>query len=204
MRILLLIVMLGGASVSACISLRSEYPKTTYYRLENHSVPKSARTVSEDLLVRPFTIDSEFATDRILVMTSATEVQPLMYHRWVSEPDDLITAYVTRYMQQSGFFLGGVVTPASSLLPSLLLEGHIGECIAVQSTQEGNVVRLRIHCTVQRRNAADRVEVLLQKVYTQIVRRESDAASSIALAMSAAVHALSEALLADIQAVLVR
>lgn len=180
-----------------CISFKTEYPKTTYYRLEDRAIVPFTKTVSEGLLVKPFTIDSEFNTDRMIVMANANEAQPLMYHRWTSEPQELITAHLTHRLQQSGFFGGGVFTPASTVTPMFQLEGHITECLA-RSTAEGNVVSLRVHCTVQRADATGKMSVVLQKVYTQNVRRANDGAASIAPAMSEAVSAIGDRLLADV------
>jgi ABC-type uncharacterized transport system auxiliary subunit len=188
--------------VTACISLKTEYPKTTYYRLEDKPVQKAAKPASEGLLVKPFTIDSEFDTDRMIVMASGTEAQPLHYHRWTSEPQELITAHIINRLQQSGFFAEGVFTPASSVVPGLQLEGRIMECLARSTVQEGNIVSLRIHCTVQRLDSIGRTSVLLQKVYTQTVRRTSDGGASIAPAMSEAVSAVGDALLTDLSALL--
>ncbi|MCU0425341.1 MAG: PqiC family protein [Candidatus Kapabacteria bacterium] len=196
----LLPILLGSMVMTVftgCISFKTEYPKTAYYRLEDRAITPSAKTTPDGLLVKPFTIDSEFNTDRIIVMANATEAQPLMYHRWTSEPQELITANLTHRLQQSGFFAGGVFTPASSVIPALQLEGHITECLA-RTTQEGNVVSLRVHCTVQRIDAAGKTSVVLQKVYTQTARRTSDAGAAIAPAMSEAVSALGDALLGDI------
>lgn len=202
-RLLLSVVcLLPLVGATACISLKTEYPKTTYYRLEDKPVQKSPKTASEGLLVKPFTIDSEFDTDRMIVMANSTEAQPLHYHRWTSEPQELITAHVINRLQQSGFFAEGVFTPASSVVPALQLEGRISECLARGSAQEGNVVSLRLHCTVQRMDATGKMNVILQKVYAQTVRRTSDASSSIAPAMSEAVSAVGDALLADLSALL--
>jgi hypothetical protein len=66
------------------------------------------------------------------------------------------------------------------------------------------VVSLRIHCAVQRIDSLGRINVLLQKVYLQSVRRGNDASTSIAPAMSEAASALCDALLADMSALFVR
>lgn len=184
-------------STTGCISFKTEYPKTTYYRLEDRSITPFTKTVSEGLLVKPFTIDSEFNTDRMIVMTNATEAQPLMYHRWTSEPQELITAHLLHRLQQSSFFSGGVFTPASTVTPVLQLEGHITECLA-RSTPEGNVASVRIHCTIQKADATGKMSVILQKVYSQNIRRANDGAASIAPAMSEAVSTIGDELLADI------
>lgn len=185
--------------VTGCVSLRSEYPKTTFYRLEQKPVQAATVTVAEGLLVKPFSIDSEFDTDHIITLVSTTETQPLHYHRWTSDPQELITACVANRIQQTGLFGKGVFTPSSSVVPQYHLEGRITECLARTATsQPANTVSLTIHFTLQRMDDKAQSNVLWQKVYSQNVNRSNDAASGIAPAMSDAVALLTDALLKDI------
>jgi ABC-type uncharacterized transport system auxiliary subunit len=187
----------------SCVSLRSEYPKTTFYRLEQKAVQAASMTVTEGLLVKPFSIDSEFDTDHMITLVNATEMQPLHYNRWASEPQELLTAHITNRIQQSGFFTKGVFTPSSSVVPMYQLEGRIVECLARTGTaQPASTVSLNIHFTLQRLDDRGQQTVILQKVYIQTVQRSNDAASSIAPAMSEAASLITDALLKDVSALL--
>jgi ABC-type uncharacterized transport system auxiliary subunit len=200
---LLLAYLLCVSGLTACVTLRSEYPKTTFYRLEQKAVQAASTTVAEGLLVKPFSIDSEFDTDHIITLVSATETQPLHYHRWISDPQELLTAYLTNRIEQSKLFAKGVFTPSSSVVPMYQLEGRISECLARTSTaQPANTALLTIHLTLQRLDEKGQQTVLLQKVYSQTVQRSSDAASNIALAMSDAASLVCDELLKDVAALL--
>lgn len=188
-------------AITGCVSLRSEYPKTTFYRLDPKPAPEAAFMIPEGLLIKPFSIDSEFDTDHIITLVSATETQPLHYHRWASDPQELITAYITNRIQQMRMFTKGVFTPSSSVVPEYQLEGRITECLARNPPATPvNTVSLTIHLTLQRLDEKGQQTVVLQKVYSQSVQRSSDAASSIAPAMSEAVTLVTDALLKDVAA----
>jgi ABC-type uncharacterized transport system auxiliary subunit len=195
----LLLALLAFTTLAGCVSLRSEYPKTTFYRLESKTAPRAANPIPEGLLVKPFSIDSEFDTDHIITLVNATETQPLHYHRWASDPQELLTAHVLNRIQQSGFFAKGVFTPSSSVVPQYQLEGRIIECLAASGTaQPPNTVSLKIHLTLQRLDEKAQQTVLLQKVFAQTVPRSGDAASGIAPAMSEAASLITDAFLNDI------
>lgn len=190
-------------SLTSCVSLRSEYPKTTFYRLDPKTVQAASMTITEGLSVKPFSIESEFDTDHIIMLASATETQPLHYHRWASEPQELLTAYIANRIQQSGFFTKGVFTPSSSVVPVYQLEGRISECLARTGTaQPANTASLTIHITLQRMDDRGQQTVVLQKVYSQTVQRSVDVASNIAPAMSEAASLITDALLKDIAVLL--
>jgi ABC-type uncharacterized transport system auxiliary subunit len=197
------ILLLSLGCLTSCVSLRSEYPKTTFYRLDQKPVQVASMTVTEGLSVKPFSIDSEFDTDHIITLVSATETQPLHYNRWASDPQELLTAYIANRIQQSGFFTKGVFTPSSSVVPVYQLEGRISECLARTATaQPANTASLTIHITLQRMDDKGQQTVVLQKVYSQTVQRSLDAASNIAPAMSEAASLITDALLKDIAVLL--
>jgi ABC-type uncharacterized transport system auxiliary subunit len=190
-------------ALQSCISLKSEYPRTAYYRLEQKAVRSFGLQSPQSLLVKPFTIDSEFDTDRMITLVNGTEAQPLNYHRWTSEPQELITAHVRSRLAQSGAFTGGVFTPESSVITTLTLEGRIVECLARSLTANpANTATLTVHFTVQRLEANGAASLLLQKMYTQTLPRANDAAASIAPAMSDAASAVCDSLLSDLASAL--
>jgi ABC-type uncharacterized transport system auxiliary subunit len=185
--------------LSSCISLKTEYPRTAYYRLEQKPVTSATVRLPQSLLIKPFTIDSEFDTDRIMTLVNGTETQALNYHRWITEPQELITAHVRARFAERGAFAGGVFTPESSVAPALVLEGRIVECLARSATAvPPNTVTLRIHCTLQQSDGSGTTNVLLQKIYSHTAARANDAGASIAPAMSDAASAVSDSLLNDI------
>jgi ABC-type uncharacterized transport system auxiliary subunit len=199
-------------SLSSCISLKSEYPSTVYYRLTESAVTPFAQSYDGDILVKPLTIDSEFDTDQMLIVVGGEtgETQILHYHRWTSEPQELLTAHIVNRFQQSGLFRRGVFTPVSAVAPALQLEGRVTEFLATNAaavpgtsvSSGGASARLRVHYTLQRIDDTGKPLILLQKVYSHTAPRASSQAASIAPAMSEAANAVADSLARDIARIL--
>jgi ABC-type uncharacterized transport system auxiliary subunit len=202
------------SNFSSCISLKSEYPPTAYYRLTESVAPPVAQPYDGDILVKPLTIDSEFDTDQMLIIVGGEtgETQILHYHRWTSEPQELLTAHIVNRFQQSGLFRRGVFTPVSAVAPALQLEGRVTEFLATNAaavpgtsvSSGGASARLRVHYTLQRIDDTGKPLILLQKVYSHTAPRASSQAASIAPAMSEAANAVADSLARDIARILVR
>jgi ABC-type uncharacterized transport system auxiliary subunit len=206
-----LAVTLGAAIASACsslVKLQSEYPKTSYYRLDYRLAPPSQtaqplRTTPEErvreiVLVKGFAIDSEFDTDHLLAFTPSAEIQRYQYHRWISEPRELVTAFVINRLQASELFSGGVFAEASGVMPTVELEGRIVE-YAGKNAAGANGAVLTMHVAVRRiTDTSSAQTILFQKTYSQSVARLSDSAASIPPALSLALAAATDSLCKDV------
>lgn len=204
-------LVLMSLAASSCISLKSEYPKTSYYRLVQKplAVKPPALSAKEIVVVKTFSIDSELDTDHILALNGSTEVQRYQYHRWISDLRELATAYVANRLQSSGMFTGGVYTEATSLLPTLELETRLVDFTGRNTPAPGsnstaaNTANVALHLTVKRYSATNATQtVVLQKVYSHSIQRPNDTAASIPEALSDALAAIVDAVLADIAAVM--
>lgn len=200
-------VTLGASVVSACsslVKLQSEYPKTSYYRLDYRLAPPAQLLLSpeqrlpEIVFVKGFSIDSEFDTDHILAFTPSAEIQRYQYHRWISEPRELVTAFVINRLQASELFSGGVFAETSGVIPTVELEGRIVE-YAGKNAAGANGAVLTMHVAVRRiTDTSSAQTILFQKTYSQSVARSSDSAASIPPALSLALAAATDSLGKDI------
>ncbi len=207
-RLYYLYYLLIGISLSltSCISLKSDYPKITYYRLPQKTVQKgipagsavsSVLSVREILLVKTFTIDTEFDTEQILALNGTSEIQPYNYFRWIAEPRELVTAYVVNHLQASGNFVGGVMTETTSVAPTLQMECRIAEFVARNMGNGAPSAAITLHVVVQRASGANS-PVILQKTYSQTSPRTNGEAASIPEAMSEALSKITDAMIVDI------
>ncbi len=212
-RLYYLYYLLIGISLSltSCISLKSDYPKITYYRLPQKTVQKGtpagsatssalsadAMRLSETLLVKTFTIDTEFDTEQILALNGTSEIQPYNYFRWIAEPRELVTAYVVNHLQASGNFVGGVMTETTSVAPTLQMECRIAEFVARNMGNGAPSAAITLHVVVQRASGANS-PVILQKTYSQTSPRTNGEAASIPEAMSEALSKIADAVIVDI------
>jgi hypothetical protein len=251
---------LAAMSLHSCLSLKSDYPKTSYYRLSskppepvttgaavgttsiaNDSATKDSVTkdfaAKEILMIKMFSTDGEFDTDHLLALNASgsaasgansgasnstsgsTEMQKYQYHRWIREPSELVTAHAANRLQTAPIFAGGVFTEATSVLPSLELEGRIVEFMGrngagASGTTGANAATVTLHITLKRvggqatdgqatdGQAGERGAILLQRVYSHTAPRPNDTAGSIPEALTAALNACLDAALKDMASAL--
>jgi ABC-type uncharacterized transport system auxiliary subunit len=209
-------LVLMGCVANSCISLKSDYPKTSYYRLAQKPLASKPTPLAtkESVLVKTFSIDNEIDTDHILALNGATEVQRYQYHRWIGDLRELATAYVANRLQSSEVFAGGVYTEATSLLPSIELEARLMDFTGRNGAAAGgtaggtnagssaaNTATVALHLTVKRFSTTTGTQtVLLQKVYSHSTPRPNDTAASIPEALSDALAAIVDEVLKDITA----
>jgi ABC-type uncharacterized transport system auxiliary subunit len=203
---------------SSCVSLKSEYPRITYYRLAPKPIVPMDSRINDILLVKTFSIDSEFDTEHLLAIVPSstgsgadTEVQRYHYHRWISEPRELVTSYVVNRIQASSLFAGGVFIEHSTITPTVELEGRIIEFtgrngFSSPSTGKNttpNSATVVLHLTFKRFLASTPVPViLLQQTYTHTAARPDNTAASISDALSEALSAVIDAALQDVSKLL--
>jgi ABC-type uncharacterized transport system auxiliary subunit len=222
---LVVVLVAFNCVLTSCVTIKSEYPKTSYYRLSSKPLEASAEAAhTEVLMVKSFSVDSEFDTDHLLALNpsvagatagasagasagaggavSSAEMQKYNYHRWISEPRELVTAYTVNRLQASQAFTGGVFTEATSVLPTLELEGRIVEFMGRNASADGaNTATVVLHLALKRVGGDAPVQrILLQKIYTHSAPRPNDAAASIPDALGEALSVCLDAALKDIRA----
>ncbi len=191
--------------LTGCISLKSEYPNITYYRLEpNLSAGQEPGGIDGTLLIREFSISGEYDSEHLLRAESETEIQRYYYHRWIQEPASMLSDFVLNRMLSRKLFGEGVVKGGTQILPDYFLEGRVLEMVAGNASEgRSGWVRLRIHFVlVELRAGQAERRVLLQKVFSATGERADDTAASIAAAMSAAAARVTDALTKDLLALL--
>ncbi|MBI5326228.1 MAG: hypothetical protein HZB41_13320, partial [Ignavibacteriae bacterium] len=78
-----------------CISLKSEYPEISYYRLHQETVKSTdIINIPGTLQIRNFSCSDQLNTEHIMAIWDEAKVQNYYYHRWVSAPADLVTDFI--------------------------------------------------------------------------------------------------------------
>ena len=196
------IVLLAAVSclVQSCISLKSDYQPTSYYRLQQPSTSiQTADTLPGTLYIRTFTTNEEYNNDHLLYYTDdVRQVDYYVYHRWISEMPDLVTDFIANRYIEKNVFRTGVVQSSSTLIPNYILEGKVLEMIADNSAEPGSVlIRVQISLINVEPMQVDR-PVILQRVYEASARRTNTNASSIPAAYSEALADITDRMLVDI------
>ncbi|MCK5742971.1 MAG: hypothetical protein KAH48_12185 [Chlorobi bacterium] len=204
-RNILILMFLGIGLLNSCISLKSEYPETTFYRFKQAPVNEQITgSVPGTLQIRDFAIGDDLDTDHLLaVWDEENRIQRYYYHRWIANCADLTSDFIADRFNTIGAFAQGTVRSSSMILPDYILEGQIIDMIAHNhdDDDEGlNYIYISIHISLIKREPlkADKA-ILLNKNYSKKVNRNNYKVKNIAEAFSLGMSELTDDMLMDIQ-----
>ncbi|TAL67361.1 MAG: hypothetical protein EPN82_15440 [Bacteroidetes bacterium] len=186
-----------------CISLKSEYPDISFYRLTQGPSKFRVGISNEGTLqIRNFSSSDQLGTEHIMAIWDEQKIQNYYYHRWISAPAELVTDFIIERINNSKLFKGGVIKPNSLLIPDYILEGHLLDMIA-HNTHDNEldtnyvVISYQISLIKKEPLRAEK-NVLLNKLYSISIPRENNQVATIAPAFSRGMSDLSDIMLNDI------
>jgi len=191
--------------MSSCISFREEYPEIHYYRLEQQGGNLQnigAGTIEGTLQIRNFSVSEGIDNDHFLGIWEDNKVQVYYYHRWIANAADLVTDFIVTRYNDLRVFTGGVVKPASILVPDYILEGQLIDMVAHNSngSKATNYVYIAVRISLVKKVplSTDKT-ILINKVFTVKSPRKNNSVETIAAAFSEAVSQISDQMLLEIQ-----
>jgi ABC-type uncharacterized transport system auxiliary subunit len=190
---------------SSCISLREEYPEIHYYRLtqtEENLQNIGAGTIEGTLQIRNFSVSDAIDTDHFLGISDDNTVQVYYYHRWIASASDLVTDFIVTRYNDLRVFTGGVVKPASILVPDYILEGQLIDMVAhnTNDNKSPNYVYIALRISlIKKVSLSTDKKILINKVFTVKSPRKNNSVETIAPAFSMAVSQISDQMLFEIQ-----
>lgn len=197
--ILLSLILLADS----CISVKSDYPRINYYKLNQEAnLLTNLKPVNVLLMVRKFTVGSEYDSQRMLAVEPDGSVKRYYYHRWMTECPEMITDFVINRLNKYNVFSGGVVGSSSISMADYFLEGQVLDMIArnSESNEPGkNTASITLKISLVRRTpmkAGD--NVLLSKVYESSAFRASNSPATISDGISKALSEATDKFLSDI------
>ncbi|MDQ1267183.1 MAG: cholesterol transport system auxiliary component [Bacteroidota bacterium] len=188
---------------SSCISLTVEYPEITLYQLTQDSYPTIIdKPLNGSLLIRDFTIASQFDTDHLFADQGVNQIKRYYYHRWSTDFSDLATDFFVDRYSEKGIFRGGVVKSSTMLVPDYILEGHITDLMAYNYDEDSeikNYVYLSINFQFIRKEVEKTgLVTIFNKSYYSIIERPDNSVATIVPAYSKAILQISDSLITDI------
>lgn len=181
-----------------CLSLKQPAMRSDYYSPE-YDPPKVS-----DKKMLPFVIGVDrfqvapfYDTDKIVSRDGAFKRSANTYHRWISNPGNIVSYFLARDIKSSGLFKA-VFSSDRSISPSHKITGAVDEFFEQKETDSGSAV-ICVSITLMAENEPDvSKRVLLQKKYSEqeiCARKEPQA---LAEAMSKAMSRLFGKIIADI------
>lgn len=203
---LILIIPLILVSVNSCINIKSDYPQIQYYRLNQEPTKlKNIGKIEGSLQVRAITISEEFKYDNLLALWDSSYIQMYYYHRWIANPDALVTDFIINRLNNLNVFKNGVLNSSSIAVPDYILEGQIIDWTVYSSNkgisgQYTNSVSFAIRINIVKRDSLGSIRNnIINKVYSIRIPRPNTNVQSIAPAFSSAVSSVTDMIIMDIQ-----
>lgn len=188
---------------NSCISIRTEYPPTEYYRLEQNPLTlRNVGKIDATLLVREVIPSAELESTNLMAIWDNERIQRYNYHQWNSEIAPMVTDFIIKRLNLYAGFSGGVIKSTSSILPDYILETQLIDMMAynTEKAADGNYVFISVQANLIKRIPLDtNKNIIFSQVYTQKISRPNNSVKTIAPTFSSAFSLLTDKLLIDIQ-----
>ena len=183
---------------TACSTLKQPSQKIDFY-IPEYLPPKMGdlKPLSATLRVQRFTVAPVYNTNQMIFRDSSFRREAYVYHRWRSNPGDLLTYFISRDLRESGLFRS--VSPWETELRSrYVLEGSVDEFLEWE-TEEAWKALLTVSLTLLAEGEPDITKkVLFQKTFSssKVFRQKNPA--GFAEAMSEAMAEVSREIIKSV------
>ena len=125
---------------AACSTLKQPSPRIAFYTLEYPSPRvEGLKPLSAALQVDRFAVAPMYNTSQMVYRDRAFRRDAYIYHRWRSNPGDLVTYFIARDLRESGLFKA--VSPGEGeLFSQYVLEGSVEEFFEWETEAEWKAV----------------------------------------------------------------
>ena len=190
--------MLSALLVCGCLNLTQQpNKKINYYTLE-YDPPETAnlKTLPFVIYIERFNVAPLYDSNRIIYCQKKFKRDAYIYHKWMANPGDLVTYYLTRDLRSSLF--STAFSSNSSCSSTYIINGTVDEFFE----QDGNDIWkavLSINITLMLKNEPDiSKSVLMQKQYSAIEPCSKKNPQALAEAMSKAMANISNRIIKDV------
>ena len=190
---LCLLVVLGG-----CLGLQEPRNTISYYTLEYPRPELKDKTPLPVVIkVERFTVAPAYNSHRIIYQDQRFKRDEYYYHKWRSNPGDMVRYLLTRDIRESGLFKA--VLPYESRFPySFILEGSVDEFLEEETPSQWNGV-VCVSIVFLKADETDVVKrMVFQKTYRARAACPDQSPRGLAQAMSTAMAEISEEILRDL------
>ncbi|MDR0926816.1 MAG: ABC-type transport auxiliary lipoprotein family protein [Ignavibacteria bacterium] len=201
-RLYFIALILIVVSITGCISIKSKYPESTYYKLTQvkPANPDVAMLSTDNsIFIRDFEINSDIQTSKIVVSEDVNTIKRYNYHQWTAPLNDVITEFTMTRISNYGTFKKGVATSIYTSNPDYVLECNILTCNINNHPNNVNNVEVSISAILQKSDHSTIQYVpVFSKTYTKIINRNDNSIESAVVALSNAISQIDDEILIDI------
>lgn len=195
MRLTVYILIIFLISSGGCITLNQPNMKVEHYTLEYDALRPATNTdldpVQAVLKVERFSIAPIYNTSRIVYRDQEFKRSSYFYHKWKSNPSDLVSYFLARDIRESGLFTA-VNVPNSKVVHTHIVEGLIDEFLEWDSKDTWEAV-LSVNVTLLDAGTSDiKKRVIFQQNFSSRKICKEKHPKALAQAMSQAMAEVSE------------
>lgn len=196
--------LLFGFGVAACFllpgcaDLNKPSNKVSLYTLEYEvAAVNDLKPLPVVLRVERFSASPLYQTEKMVYREKPFKKESYSFYQWRAKPEDLVSYFLTRDLQQSGLFKA--VLPAASALPAThLVLGNVEEFLEADQTPAWQAV-LAVTIVLRAQKDPDVIKsILMQKTYTTTETCKFNNPQAVAEAMSRAMARVSQQMIRDI------
>jgi ABC-type uncharacterized transport system auxiliary subunit len=187
-----------------CFGSSPPKERIRFYTLE-YSPPVFSDLTKQPFIIqiKRFTINPIYNTTRIVFQSGSTTRDDYVYHRWRANPADMVTQFFKRDLMKSGV-LTAVLNEDSRFSYTHTMEGSVDEFLELDSEEAWYAV-LTLSVTVMKGDCLDIVKgILMQNTYSVKTKLNKKNPRELAEAMSRAMAEVSERIIRDLYASLIK
>lgn len=192
------LILCACLTLSACFNMAQPPPRIDHYTLEYPPPQVTAgNPVGGSIRLARFRVVPQYNAMRFLYRSSEFQRRSDEYHRWRSQPGDMVTFFLARDFRQSGLF-GGIFVDDTRADTACRIEGIVEEIYEDDAGQDRAAV-LTITVTLLRTDTTDiSQQLLLQKTYSTRELFSDHSPAAMVAAMSRAMSRVSAGIIEDV------
>jgi cholesterol transport system auxiliary component len=189
---------------SGCLNFKQPANKISYYSLEYSPPIQHSENGSQNSAPLPFVIQVErfqtapfYDSNKIVYREDEFKRDAYIYHKWLSNPGEMVSYFLARDMRESGLFKA-VFSPDTGRASSYIVQGSADEFFELDEKDSWYAV-LSLSITLMAADEPDiSKKILLQKQYSTKERCQEKNPAALAASMSRAMSKNSEKIITDI------
>jgi ABC-type uncharacterized transport system auxiliary subunit len=184
--------------LSGCSITSSKPPYAVQlYMLEYHLDPAIGSSISRTLKIDRFAVAQIFNNTTMLRRPGSYQIEPYNYHRWRTNPGDMVTDFISRDFKETGLFKA-VFTYRQQEETDFVLEGNVTEFLLSNDGSRWQVLLSIDVSLLDMSRTAINERVLFQKVYKASEPIEKEDPVLFAAGMSKATARISSLIVNDV------
>ena len=193
------LIILSALLACGCLNLTQQpNKKISYYTLE-YDPPETANLKSLPFVIyiERFNVAPLYDSNRIIYSQKKFKRNAYIYHKWMANPGDLVSYYLTRDIKRSSLF-STAFSSNSSCSSTHIINGTVDEFFEQDDDKVWKAV-LSINITLMSKDEPDiSKSVLMQKRYSAIEPCSRKNPQALAEAMSKAMANISDRIIKDV------